>query len=273
MYSLVHESSTHIFMIPFIVAYLLYFGRETTFAESKGSSFLGISILATGVVIRLFGSSYMQAQKGNNFESLTGLALVLSILGSFLLSYGNRSGRKAIFPLLFLFLMIPIPDVLLDRIVYLLQSGSTTCAYIFFKALGVPVIQHGFLLSLSGITIEVAKECSGIRSSVALFITSLLAAYIFLRGAWKRSVFVLLAICFSIVKNGIRITTLTLLATHVDPGYLTGRLHREGGFVFFVLTLAMLAPVLFLLHISEAERRLTGAKLDGHVQAGFAGNA
>jgi exosortase/archaeosortase family protein len=86
-------------------------------------------------------------------------------------------------------------------------------------------------------------------------------------------VFVLLAICFSIVKNGIRITTLTLLATHVDPGYLTGRLHREGGFVFFVLTLAMLAPVLFLLHISEAERRLTDAILNGNAPAGVVGAA
>jgi exosortase len=270
-YSLDNESSSHILIIPLIVAYLLFSARDQIFLKNEGSSALGFSILAIGGGIRLFGLRY--AHGGNNFESLTGLALVLSILGSFLLCYGNRSGRKAIFPLLFLFLMIPIPDVLLDRIIYLLQSGSTACAYAFFKVLGVPVLRHGFLLSVPGVTIEVARECSSIRSSIALFITCLLAAYLFLSVAWKRLMFVLLAICFSIIKNGIRITTLTLLATHVDPGYLTGRLHREGGFFFFVLTLAMLAPVLYLLHKSEAQRRLTDAKLKGNAQAGFVGNA
>ena len=56
----------------------------------------------------------------------------------------------------------------------------------------------------------------------------------------------------AVVKNGIRITTLTLLSVYVDPGFLTGRLHHEGGFVFFFLALAILAPVLLLLQRSEA---------------------
>jgi exosortase/archaeosortase family protein len=50
-----------------------------------------------------------------------------------------------------------------------------------------------------------------------------------------------------IVKNGIRIATLTLLSIHVDPGFLSGRLHHQGGFVFFFLGLALLGPVLWFL--------------------------
>jgi hypothetical protein len=32
-----------------------------------------------------------------------------------------------------------------------------------------------------------------------------------------------------VLKNGIRIATLTLLAMYVDPSFLAGRLHHEGG--------------------------------------------
>jgi hypothetical protein len=45
-----------------------------------------------------------------------------------------------------------------------------------------------------------------------------------------------------ILKNGIRIATLTLLAMYVDPSFLTGRVHREGGVVFFRMSLLLLLP-------------------------------
>jgi exosortase len=166
--------------------------------------------------------------------------------------------------------MVPLPPTLLDRSIYLLQQGSTEIAYLLFKALGVPVLRQGFLLTVPGVTIEVARECSGIRSSVALFITCLLAAHLFLRTKWRMLVFVLLAFPLAIIKNGIRITTLTLLSVYVDPGFLTGRLHHEGGFVFFLLALAILFPVLLLLQKSEAHTKPSGL-IPQKTESGFVG--
>ena len=54
-----------------------------------------------------------------------------------------------------------------------------------------------------------------------------------------------------VVKNGIRIVSLSLLSIYVDPTFLTGRLHQEGGVVFFLLALVMMAPVLLFLQRSE----------------------
>jgi len=62
---------------------------------------------------------------------------------------------------------------------------------------------------------------------------------------------VLLSLPLSIVKNAIRIVTLTLLATHVDMSFLTGRLHQRGGFLFFLLTLALMLPIWRLLKKAE----------------------
>ena len=179
------------------------------------------------------------------------LAIVLLWQGAFLLCYGSAAWRKASFALFLLMLMVPFPQSILDRAIYFLQEGSTEIAYVLFKAVGVPVLRQGFILAVPGVTIEVAKECSGIRSSVALFITCLLAAHVFLRTGWKKLVFVLLAFPLAIVKNGIRITSLTLLSVYVNPGFLHGSLHHDGGFVFFLLALAILAPVLIAFQKSD----------------------
>ena len=87
------------------------------------------------------------------------------------------------------------------------------------------------------VAIEIADECSGIRSSLALVMTVLLAGHMFLTSAWKKALLALAVIPLTIVKNGIRIVSLTLLAVHVNPSFLTGQLHHEGGIVFFVLAL------------------------------------
>ena len=65
-----------------------------------------------------------------------------------------------------------------------------------------------------------------------------------------------------IIKNGIRIAVLTILAIRVDPSFLFGRLHRDGGVVFFLIGLALLVPILWLLASSEGrELRRDGRSL------------
>jgi exosortase len=142
----------------------------------------------------------------------------------------------------------------LDLVIRWLQEGSTDVTCAIFKALGVPVFREGFVLTVPGVAIEVASECSGIRSSMALLITCLLAGYLYLRSGWRILLLVLLVIPLSIIKNGIRIATLTLLSLYVDPSFLRGRLHHDGGFVFFFLALAMIYPIFLLLKKAEEKR-------------------
>jgi exosortase/archaeosortase family protein len=102
------------------------------------------------------------------------------------------------------------------------------------------------------VSIEVAKECSGIRSSMVLLILALVIVHFCLKKFWTKVLFVAIGLFMMILKNGIRIATLTLLAIYVDPGFLYGRLHRQGGITFFLLALLLLLPVLRLLQRSES---------------------
>ena len=237
------DSSSHIVLIPIISFFLLYLERQRVFSVTRTSIVPGASLTLLGLVFYWLVNRSSFPQTGNWQLSLETLCVVLVWIAGFLLCYGFAALRAAAFPLLFLLLMVPLPDVILDRAIYALQSGSTEISYLIFQLVGTPVSRHGFLLSVPGVTIEVAKECSSIRSSIALFITCLLAAHLYLRTTWKKFVFVLLGLLLSVVKNGIRITTLTLLSVYVDPGFLYGRLHRQGGFVFFLIALFILLPV------------------------------
>ena len=262
-YSLHNESSSHIIFIPFVAFFLLYLERQTIFLITRTDIRYGVGLGLGGIILYWLANRGPFPQAGNWPLSLETFSLILVWIGGFLLCYGFAALRAAAFPLLFLLLMVPLPDVVLDRAIHALQEGSTEIAYLIFQAVGTPVLRNGFLLSVPGVTIEVAKECSSIRSSIALFITCLLAAHLYLRTSWKMILLVLLSFPLSVIKNGIRIATLTLLSIYVDPRFLSGRLHHGGGFVFFLVALLILWPVFLWLEKSDRPRRSGNPALCG----------
>ena len=253
-YAIGNDSASHILLVPLIAAFLIFTARRQVYSAPAWSIQLGAGLVLVGAFAYLWLSSRSLAEGG---WSLSGAALaaIIAWIGAFSLCYGHRATRASLFPLLLLFLAVPWPDPILSRVIYALQQGSTGIAYAIFKFLGVPVLREGFLLSVPHVTIQVAQECSSIRSSIALFITCLLAAHFFLRRIWSTLVFLSIAVLFSVVKNGIRIATLTLLSIYVDPSFLSGDLHRDGGVVFFLLALVMLWPLLLVLQKIETSQR------------------
>jgi exosortase len=253
-FSLNDDSSSQIILIPLITFYLLYAERKRIFSITRKSIGSGAALALGGVILYWLASRGPIPQEGNWPLSLETFSIILIWSGGFLFCYGFIALRAGSFPLLFLLLMVPLPVVLLDRADYALQEGSAEIAYLIFRVLGIPVLRHGLLLSVPGVTIEVAKECSSIRSSIALFITCLLAAHLYLRTGWKMLLLVLLSFPLSLIKNGIRIATLTLLSIYVNPGFLRGNLHHEGGFAFFLVALLMLLPLFLWLERSDRPR-------------------
>jgi exosortase/archaeosortase family protein len=88
-----------------------------------------------------------------------------------------------------------------------------------------------------------------------LILATLVAHFLLVR-TWTRVVFVAVGILIMVVKNGIRIATLTMLAQYVDPGFLYGRLHHDGGIVFFLIGLGLLVPVYWVLQRLEKQSAL-----------------
>jgi len=249
--SLNNENASHIILIPFLTAGLLFIERRTVFNnlsfKAGGAIFLFLAVIIA-ITVRLAGDIVTPDLR------LTGsvLAVILLWTAGFAFSFGMAAVKSAYFSFLFLFLTVPVPNFLLERIISLLQTGSAEITEVLFNLTGVPVLREGLVFHLARVNIEVARECSGIRSTIALFILALPAVHYGLHSIWKKLFFLTCAFFMMILKNGVRIVTLTLLAMYVDPSFLFGTLHRDGGIVFFMLGLLLLLPVFLLLQRGES---------------------
>src|SRR5579872_528585 len=251
-----YEYGSHIPLIPFVTAYLIFVRRKTIFSKVQHSFRTGGVLLFLGIASFWMSRGQLLSPSGNSLLAWATASIVLICIAGFVICYGSGASRRALFPLLFLFLMVPIPTLVVEKMIFLLREGSTAITMGIFQIFNVPALRNGFAISVPGVTIEIAQECSGIRSTLALLITCLLASYLFLRSNIRRIIFLCLIVPMAVVKNGIRIATLTLLSIYVDPGFLHGRLHHEGGIVFFLLALLLLAPILWLLRVSEQPKHL-----------------
>jgi exosortase len=242
---------THVVLIPLVCAYLVFTRRSEIFGEvgyafAPGGAVAGLGLLLLGLAVTL-GSGWGR----NDYYALVACSTVLVVIGAFIGLFGRRAFGAARFSLLFLAFMIPLPTVVEYWAIRVLQLGSAEFVSVLFSLTGVPVLREGCVFQLPGMAIEVAPQCSGIRSSLALVITCVLAGHMFLKTTWKKIVLVLLVVPITMFKNGIRITTLSLLGVYVDRAFLTSSLHTDGGIVFFILALCLMAPILFLLRRSE----------------------
>jgi exosortase len=248
--SVTDNSSSHVVLVPLISLALIYQRRQeifssVSFSVAAGSALI-VASLALVLVVRV-------DPWGAGFDTVRPLAAVVVSLwiAGFLMCFGRQAFHEARFPLLFLLLMVPIPPVVLDGVTEILKRGSTEAVAALFTLTNTPYHREGFVFSLPTVAIEVADACSGIRSSIALVLTALIAGHLTLERTSRKVLLVLAVFPVTILKNAIRIVSLSLLATHVNPSFLVGRLHHDGGVVFFLMALAMLAPVLGILRRSE----------------------
>jgi exosortase len=237
---------THILLIIPVSVTLIFLDWKPPHELSK------LSLIPGAILMSLAGAVTVAVRLGvvvlhpDERLSLNMAALVLWWIGAFIFCFGFPAFKRAVFPLCFLFWLVPIPQVILDPIVRLLQEGSAASADLIFAIAGVPVAREGTIITIPGLVIEVARECSSIRSSLMLVVTTMVLAQMLLRSPWRKALVIAVAIPLSVVKNGLRIFVLGMLATRVDPSYLTGRLHHEGGIIYFLIALAAIFLCLWI---------------------------
>jgi exosortase C (VPDSG-CTERM-specific) len=255
-FSFSRDLYSHILLIPFISFYLFWERRgsvpDRAAPDRTGAvvfSVLGFACVIGAVMIG-------NASPPSAIEDLLALEigglvfLFIAICFGFL---GRPVAHSLAFPLGFLFFMAPFPVFLMEQIVSGLQLGSAVTADTMFELVGTPVVYEGLRFRLSNISIEVAPECSGIHSSLALLVTSFIAAYLFLRSPWKRMIFVLSVVPLSLVRNGFRIFTIGELCVHYGAQMINSYIHRHGGPIFFALSLVPFFVLLVLF--SKSDRR------------------
>jgi exosortase C (VPDSG-CTERM-specific) len=235
-------------IIPFVSAWLVWQMKSELKYEFTPSM---LTVLILGVVgAVLFAAPLMISSAAEDAAainlSLRMLSFVALLAAGAVHLLGGQFIKQILFPMAFLVFVAPIPPAWVAGIETGLQHASADVSGWFFSLIGASYLQSGLIFQLPNITIEVARECSGIRSTLVLFITSLIAGYLFLEQSWQRVLFCALVIPLGIARNGFRIVTIGWLCTEYGPEMIHSPIHHRGGPVFFAISLIPLFLLLFL---------------------------
>ncbi len=250
--ALSNDAYTHVLLILPLAVALIYFDSKTPSTQPLPGMRLGTILLAIALAIGLYAHWKLPAAPGIVGLSAATFGLIVWWFASVIFCFGTRTVRAYLFPLCFLLLMVPVPESVLARIVEFLQQQSALATRIMFRLIGVPATQDGVMVSIPGLDIEVAQECSSIRSSMILVVTTAVFAHLFLRSWWRKAALIVAAVPLSVAKNGLRIFTIAELGTRVDRGFLNGSLHHHGGILFWGVSVAAMVVLLWLLRKTDA---------------------
>jgi exosortase C (VPDSG-CTERM-specific) len=250
-YALKEELHSHVLLIPFVSVYLAWQAIGTLPGERKTSPVGGVILILLAVAVFLLPQILGQSLSANDDHSRWAACYVLLVGAGGFLFLGNPLMRALAFPFAFLVFMIPLPNAAIVGLENWLMRWSAEVAHWFFLWTGTPVYRTGQVMELPGMTLEVAPECSGIRSTFVLFITSLIASYMLLKSPWHRAILVAMVIPLGIIRNGLRVLVIGLLCVHQGPHMIDSWIHHKGGPFFFGISLVPLLLTIFWFHRRE----------------------
>jgi exosortase C (VPDSG-CTERM-specific) len=249
--SLQDELNSYIPLMPFVAGYLWVLQRKDVPADYKTSIVGTVILCLVGVAALVSAARFGSAISVNDRLALTTLSYVAMLVAGGFLFLGSKWMAARAFPVSLLIFLVPLPDGAVHQIELASVQASADVSAWLFRLTGTPLLRDGTVLALPGITLRVAQECSGIHSSWILFITSLVAAHLFLRSPWRRLVLVAFVFPLAIIRNSFRIVVIGLLCVHVSPEMIDSFIHRRGGPIFFALSLIPLFGLLIWLRRQE----------------------
>jgi exosortase C (VPDSG-CTERM-specific) len=242
---------SHILLMPLISGYLVWNKRGELPRGYKGTGWMAVPCAAMALSLLWVAWRWGGEWELQDYVAVTIGAYVLMLIGLGFACFEWETMRAVAFPAFMLIFMVPIPSGLEIALERFLQHFSADASHLLFWMFGETYLRDGQLFLLPGLSIRVAQECSGIRSSVVLFILSLLAAHMMLRSKWHRAILVLAVVPLGIVRNGVRVYVITALTLHVNPGIIDSPLHHRGGPLFFALSLIPFFALLWYLRRRE----------------------
>jgi exosortase len=243
----------HGFFVPLVAGFIAWQRREELAALKPRPCWWGLPVVLFGAALVIVATLGVELFLGR-------FAFVVTVIGVVWLLGGTLVLKKLAFPLFLLFFMIPIPEIIYNRITLPLQNVASAFAETVLSVLGVPVLREGNILELPNQRLSVVEACSGIRSLLSLTFLSLIYAYFFEKRKPVQVLLFLATIPIAIVANGIRVT-LTGIISQVKPELAEGFFHESTGWVIFMLALLLL--ILFHQVVRRVLDRLPGSRTAG----------
>ncbi len=224
---------SHGFLVAPLAAYFAWERRDKVARTPIEPSWWGVAPLLLGVLalaVGRLGVELMAMRTG----------VVLTVNGLVLLLMGREVYRVLVFPLWFLFLMVPLPQSLANTITFPLQLIATDLAMKPLYWLQIPALREGNIIHLSDTQLLVAEACSGLRSVMALGTLGVVFAYFFRRRWAERLILIVSTLPIAILVNAFRVGLSGVLTHHFGEEAAEGLIHMTEGFFTFGLAFGLL---------------------------------
>ena len=234
------EDMSHGFIVVPVALYVAWLKRDEWLNLPVRWNWLGLAVMLWGtlqLLVATIGIEYFLARTA----MLITVAGILLFIGSWPLL------RAFLFPLALMIFMIPIPEIIYNRITFPLQMFASQVAERALDLFGVPVYREGNILELPSQKLSVVEACSGIRSLLSLSFLSLAYGFLSEKRVWVRAVLFFMTIPIAVATNAGRVTA-TGLMSEVNPELAKGLFHTMEGMVSWAVAMVLLIAFHFLLN-------------------------
>lgn len=210
---------SHGFIVPLISLYIVWINRERLAMLKPQPAYLwGGLLLLMSVPLLLVGrvGAVVQAEALSFFLALPGVILFV---------WGWAHLKALALPLLYLQFMVPWMDLFIERLQWTFQIISAEIGTFLLKVMGYPVFHDSIYIQLPGITLMVARECSGINFLISVIAIALPLVFL-TQNTWRRAVVVLLSgVAITVLANSVRVALAGIMGSHYGPEMLHGPGH------------------------------------------------
>ncbi|UFS69152.1 exosortase/archaeosortase family protein [Geomonas sp. RF6] len=228
-----HDANySHGFVVPLIAGYFLYEMREELQGVAVEPWWPGLALVGCGVVQLVLGwlATELFTMRSSIVVLLGGLTLFF---------FGKGAFRLMLFPICYLFFMVPLPYIVYDAVAFPLKLFVTKASIAFLKLMGVVVLSEGNIIILPETTLEVADACSGIRSLISLLALTVAYAFFLRIPPLKRVLLIGAAVPVAVFTNALRVIVTGFLAQYWGARAAEGFFHEFAGLAVFGVAIAM----------------------------------
>jgi len=227
-------------LVPLITVYIIWTRRKDIAACKITPSLWGLVLFAVAQAFRFFGLFFM-------FRSAERISMLITVSALILLLFGWKILGKLTTVLLFLSLMIPLPNSFHQHLTIPLQNWATTSAVYCLETIGFTVIREGNVINLDGVTVAVAEACNGLRMITSFFVINSMVALLVKRDMLQKLIIVASSIPVALLCNTIRLTATSVAFTLIDSAKWESAFHDFGGLAMMPVALAIIVFELWIL--------------------------
>jgi exosortase D (VPLPA-CTERM-specific) len=227
------DDFTYCYLIPVIVAYLIWEKREDLLRVPSKASWAGMIVFTLGIAFFWLG------ELGGEYFTLY-FSSWLVLVGLCWLHLGWRKLKTIAFPLIMALAMFPLPGFLYGKVSVQLKLISSQLGVAMMQLYGMSAYREGNVIDLGFTQLQVVDACSGLRYLIPLIVLGLLLAYMFRAALWKRAIVVISTVPLSIITNSLRIALTGILYEVAGAKVAEGFFHGFSGWFIFMFSLAVL---------------------------------